>query len=154
MALADPPTLVSGFGVLSDSDMGKAPPLILDSHEKTVKRWLELATPEALKASLDSCYKNTHFAQFKRDLWDSVEERKFGEEPAEDILRFDLWLKKLEISEAMSSKTVAKPAPTKTTSPSTASSELPAPPANPEAYKAYWDQYKRKGACETLRTPS
>ena len=147
--MQEPPTLVSGYGVLTKDDLGKPPPVILESHEKKVKAWLEQANPYALKALVESCVNNSHFKIFKQNLWDTVEDRKFGDKPCEDILRFDVWLKKMEISESKPSPVLIRGS--KTTSPST-ESEL-VPPANPEAYKAYWDQYKRKGAGD-LKTPS
>ena len=142
-----PPTLVSGYGCMTEEEKGKSPVTVLGDHERKVKQWLNGANKYALKAAIDGCYAHNLFPRFKRDLWDCLESRKFGDVPMNDVLKFDMWLKKMEISEA-------SPAPSLKSTPG---SEVIPPPENQEAYKAYWGQFKnldRKNAVEKLRTPS
>ena len=154
--LGPPPTLSSGYGVLEEKDFTLTPVEVLNKHETTVKQWLFNASPDMLKACVDTCRSHASFSKFKFDLWDSYADRKFGVEPAADVLQFDLWLKKHELSERMPSKTATLTSPSSTTT----SSEIP-PPANPEAYKEYWSQFKsdkgilkRQNAGKLGATPS
>ena len=83
-------------------------------HEKKVKAWVDSVDEAALKVAINTAVSNQHFPQFKRDLWEQVEDRKFGTAMAEDLLRFDMWLKKLEIS---NNRAMLKPPTPKTASP-------------------------------------
>ena len=171
-----PPTLASGYGIMDGADVNKPPAQILDEHEKRILDWLNKANPYALKAAVDSVFSNQYWGDYKKNLWDPVEGRKFGEQPhlIADVVKFDMWLKKYEISEKKPSpptksppaKSTALPSPPKASppkaSPPMASPAVPAtpgsseiePPQNPEAYKKFWEQYKRSNAAEALRTPS
>ena len=143
-----PPTLASGNGVLTDEDEDISASKLMDDHEGKVKRWLSRAPHHVLDAAVETARAHTYFPTFERDLWASMGDHTFGDKPMEDVLKFDMWLKKWEISE------------TKTASPSspavkeeTTTSEIP-PPKNQEAYKEYWKQFERKGASSTLSLAS
>ena len=151
MIYEQPPTLSSGFGVLTTEDQGKTPIEILDVHEKKVKAWVDSVDEAALKVAINTAVSNQHFPQFKRDLWEQVEDRKFGTAMAEDLLRFDMWLKKLEIS---NNRAMLKPPTPKTASPVPPPADEKAPVENPEAYKQYWQQFQRKRANSDLSVAS
>ena len=162
-----PPTLASGFGIMDGADIAKPPTQILDEHEKRVLGWLNKfkANPYVMKAAVDAVFSNQYWGDYKTHLWDPVESRKFGEQPhlIADVVKFDLWLKKYEISEKKPSPGPVKPptlpahvpakAPAKPAGATPSSSEIE-PPENPEAYKKFWNQYKRSNAADALRTPS
>ena len=146
--MKDVPTLASGNGILTESDMVHSSTKLLWDHETQVRDWIAQANPYQLKAAVDTALGHSYFARFKQNLWDTIEERKFGSDPHEDILKFDLWLKKMEISE----KKVKTPSPKP--DPSNDADGRLAPPANRQAYQQYWNQYKRQGASTELSTPS
>ena len=161
MDIEPPPTLASGYGTLGEDDFDKNPVKILDDHEKRVKHWLNRANPYTLKAAVDTCYSHLYFNRFKRDLWDQSQDHKFGDQPLGDVLQFDLWLKKLEISESKTTSTGSPAAPAATPSPPAVEKPKPAnsgssdmaitPPPNPEAYQNYWNKYKRKNADDFVK---
>ena len=139
-----PPTLASGYGVLGETDLGKRPTAILDEHETKVKKWVQKANPYELKAAVATAVEHTLFGKFRAELWDMTEERKFGTSPEEDILKYDLWLKKMEISETKPHAVFPEP-PEK---------EDGSTEQGTEAYKAYWKKIERKGGASNLSVDS
>lgn len=116
-----------------------------------MKSWMDCVDEKILKSAINTAVSNQHFPQFKRDLWDQVEDRKFGTNMAEDLLHFDMWLKKLEISKNRA--TLTPPIPKASATPVPAGDET-APVENPEAYKQYWQQFQRKRAASNLSVAS
>ena len=145
-----PPALCSGYGTLTQQDLTKKPLAVLEEREKKVKSWLRNLDATALKTYVDVCLSHERFKKLQMDLWSSVSpDRKFGDQPMMDVLQFDMWLKKSEISETIASRPVSPPVTM--TTPSSCEVE---PPANPEAYKEYWSKRKRQNAGALGSTPS
>ena len=141
------PTLASGYGAMTADQWGKSPKVILDEHETRLWEWVQQANPYALKGAVDTACSHSDFPQFNRDLWEPVEARKFGTSPAEDVVRFDMWLKKKEISDSLPTPTISPPQ-------KGSNSELGPPPENAEAYKNYWKKFERKGGQSNLSVAS
>ena len=116
-----------------------------------MKSWVDCVDEKTLKSAINTAVSNQHFPRFKRDLWDQVKDRKFGTNTAEDLLLFDMWLKKLEISKNRAMLT--PPIPKVSATPVPAGDET-APVENPEAYKQYWQQFQRKRAASNLSVAS
>eukprot|EP00438_Fugacium_kawagutii_P032743 Skav208149 [mRNA] locus=scaffold2891:13286:14554:- [translate_table: standard] len=119
---------------MTEDDLSKAPVQVLNDHEKKLLDWIQGCSQEALNAAVSIASNHTYFSQFKRDLWDPVKTHKFGDHAADDVVNFDMWLKKWEISEKQGAK--RSPTPTAPSAETT--------PPNRDAYKEYWKKYERK----------
>ena len=146
-----PPTLASGNGVLMEEDKDVSATKLMDDHERKVKHWLSRAPYHLLENAVETARAHTYFPIFERDLWASMGNHAFGAKLMEDVLKFDMWLKKWEISETK--KSIPAPAPAAPVKEETTASEFP-PPKNPEAYKEYWKKFERKDASSTLSLAS
>ena len=91
-----------------------------------------------LDAAVKDALNHSYFPRFK-DLFETMETSEFGTKPKYDVLKFDMWLKKLEIGEK---RRLESPTP----SPPEATGDKTAEEPNVEAYKNYWQQFDRKNA--------
>ena len=123
------------------------PILLLDEHEKRVSDWAGKANPYELNAAVKTAVDHEFFDTFKTSIWDHTEDRKFGTSPHEDLLQFDMWLKKKEISDKKAPAAPVTPSP-----PKKDTAEIQPPAENPELYKEYWKQFHRKDATSNLST--
>lgn len=148
-----PHTIASGYATIQEGDLKKNPVQVLDDHETLVKNWLQTANHYQVEAAVKTASNNEYFPKFCRDLWDQLEERKFGSCPKEDVLKFDMWLKKLEISEK-GPKKFNNPSPPPAASLSQEELEIQKDENNKGAYQNYWKKYERKNGSSNLSTAS
>ena len=113
---------------------------ILDDHEANLKSWIEKANPYMLDAALKDALNHPSFPKLNEVF--EIVNHKFGTNPREDVVKFDMWLKKHEISEKRRN---LSPAPTAVTGDKTEE-------VNVEAYKNYWQQFERKNAQDLSST--
>lgn len=99
------PTVMSGYGVLSSQDDGKSSAMILDEHSVKLKSWFETCTKVDLKQQVSRAFDHELFK-----LYISMKDgaHKFGDEPYTDLFDFDMWLKKMELSERLPSVKMEK----------------------------------------------
>ena len=91
-----PPTLASGFGgVMTEDDHGKSPIEILNDHELKVKAWVQTLDGPAVVKNLKVAASHPYYEKFLSQF----QERKFGTGGRDDIVEFDNWLRKMEVSQ-------------------------------------------------------
>ena len=149
-----PHTLASGYATLKEGDFKMTPLQVLDSHETLVKNWLQKANHYQVEAAVKTASNHQYFHKFQHDLWDQVEERQFGSSPKEDVLKFDMWLKKLEISENGPKKYKNNSPQSPPASLSPEDMEVQKDANNKVAYQDYWKKYERKNGSSNLSTAS
>ncbi len=146
---------VSGYGELSDDDMAQPPEKVLSEHETTVRSWLMSLSKKDLQIQVNLARDHKEIKKFiGRD-------RKFAGAPdaiMDDLCEFDVWLKKLALSESKRLVPPAKPAftplPPKPETPPMKPSGKRAPKkqdpaelpqlseADQEQYKDWWGKYQ------------
>ena len=149
-----PHTLASGYGTLNEGDLKKTPVQVLDAHETLVKNWLQTANHYQVEAAVKTAADHQYFHKFRRDFWDQAEEQKFGSSPKEDVLKFDMWLKKIEISENGPKKFNTEPPQPSPATISREEMEVQKDEKNKGAYQDYWKKYERKNGSSNLSTAS
>ena len=161
------PTMVSGYGGLTEADWKKAPSQILREHEETIRAFATPLSQKDLTHQLKLACRHDCYVQFIA-LFPG---RKWGEKGVEDFVEFELWLKKKEISQK---RDEMKRAAAKT-SPAPPAQKTPAPtpavtaetkssgdngdtglgtvtPEERKAYKNYWKKFQAPEA--TTPSPS
>lgn len=121
-----PPTCASGYGVMTETDMKKPNLEVLKDHEAKIISWATSADSRTLNMAVKTASNHSLFPDFSRSLHDY----KFGTYPADDVIKFDMWLKKMELSNA---------APEATT---------------PQTGPAYWQKFVRKNAVSSITSAS
>ena len=134
-----PPTMFSGFGELTDEESKLPPAKVLGDHQSKVEKFLGSLSPEDLNAQLKVA---TRHPQFKHYLAQYMEKGcKFGaaDTCSRDLCTFDVWLKKMAISETLrgnfASTPPAKSPPAKSPPPPPKEASQP-PQAAPAVSKA------------------
>ena len=94
-----PPTLASGFGGMTEDDRGKLPIQILSEHESKVKAWVKTLDGPAVVKNLKVATAHPYYDQFVSKF----HKTNFGAGGRDDLVEFDNWLKKMEISEKRTS---------------------------------------------------
>ncbi len=157
-----PPTVCSGYGCLSEEDVSKSPMTILREHESTLQQWVLTLSPFHLAPHLKVATRHQLFNKYMSQ----VQGRKL--EDFKDLIEFDLWLKKLEISEqGIGSPALAETSPESVETVKVVKTPKPAEPVKPErerkeppkecplleltpqqkaAYKDYWSKYGHSGS--------
>ena len=90
-----PPTMASGFGGMTEDDHGKSPHEILNDHDLKVKEWVQTLDGPAVVKNLKVATAHPYYEKFLSQF----QERKFGSGGRDDLVEFDNWLKKMEVSE-------------------------------------------------------
>lgn len=88
-----PPTLFSGFGDLGSVGVGKYP-MVLGNHETTLREWFAKCSPADLKHQVQQAKSFHMFQNYQSQL-----RTKFGDDPVDDMVTFDLWIAKMTLSE-------------------------------------------------------
>ena len=158
----EPPTMFSGYGQLSPDECAMPPAKVLKTHETSVRQWLATLTPAELNQQVGHAEKHGMFNKFMLSF---PTDHKFGSPltTISDLCHFDVWLKKMAISEALrvQQETPVVPEPPKAPAPTEKVSAAPKKPAQPkggkgkdafvplelspaekEAYNQYWSKYK------------
>ena len=129
-----PPTMFSGFGELTEEESKLPPAKVLGDHELKVTKFLGSLSPEDLNAQVKVATRNP---QFKHYLSQYVEKGyKFGAPDTcfKDLCAFDVWLKKMAISESLRADFASAP-PAKSPPPPPKDASQP-PQATPAVSKA------------------
>lgn len=120
--------MASGYGVLSDEDFGKPSAQILREHEATIRSWGSKLSQKTLMGHL-----KTAMGHRLNKQWMNQFKPPRRCETLDTLVEFDLWLKKMEISENISTR--AKEVPPQPTpeapATSTVKTEAVKPPAVP-----------------------
>eukprot|EP00435_Cladocopium_sp_Y103_P074407 s436_g48.t1 len=154
--MGPPPFLFSGYGGMTPDDMEKHPTVVMQEHESKVRTWCKgkpmKDVVRLLKNATGHMYYNKFMSQFKN--------RSFGANGYEDLVEFDMWLKKYELSEKTGRTKPPTPSPpakvtVTPTKPTTENSEsLPSlTPAEKEKYQEYWKQFTPTGEAAANGTP-
>ena len=125
-----PPLLCNGNGYLTIGDVGTSNATLLDRHEKAIRAWVKRLDHKTLHHHVANATRHKHFQQYL----DTFPGRRWGKLDAhaeEDLIEFDMWLKKKELSDKMSTPTLpsqpAAPAEPADAVPKTSSQSLPKP---------------------------
>lgn len=116
-----PPTMSSGYGGMSEDDVTKSPVKILSEHEARIRTWVKTLDGPSLVKHLKVAARHQLYEKFVSQSTN----RNFGVHGGDDLVAFDLWLKKFEISE----KRPMFPSPATPASPAPAAKKAPAPKA-------------------------
>ena len=149
--------MFSGYGELSDDDMAQPPEKVLSEHETTVRSWLMSLSKKDLQLQVNLARDHKEIKKF---IGFYGRDRKFAGAPdiiVDDLCEFDVWLKKLALSESKHPVPPAKPAFTPLDPPKPAPvkpsgkkapkkpdpAELPQlSEADQELYKDWWGKYQ------------
>ena len=148
--------MFSGHGKLTEDEKGLPTTQVLDQHEATVREWLGSLSKRALKSQINIA---ANHVEFKKFVSMTPTATKFGAKYAtciDDLCQFDVWLKKLALSQLMPppkkpAKVTFSPLPPKPD----AAKYKPVDPKNeiPELteaeqvpYKQWWGQFKADGS--------
>ena len=149
--------MFSGQGQLTKEEIGLPATQVLDKHETTVREWLGSLSKNALKSQVNIA---ANHVEFKKFVSMTPNAKKFGkkyETCIDELCQFDVWLKKLALSQLMPpptkpAKVTFSPLPPK---PDAAKykpvdpkgSELPElTDAEKASYKQWWGKYHTDGA--------
>eukprot|EP00435_Cladocopium_sp_Y103_P060416 s132_g22.t1 len=106
--------MASGFGGMTEDDVGKSPVQILNEHDSKVKKWVKTldgpSVVKNLKVATSHPYYDKFISQFSK--------KNFGAGGRDDLVEFDSWLKKVEISEKRNTTPSPPSVPTPEESPS------------------------------------
>ena len=139
-----PPTMASGNSSISGDDWKKTPQQVMKDHEALIRGYINKLDRKGVVQHLKIAARHHYFDKFLKQLPPS---KRFGEKGIEDIVEYDLWLKKLEISE----KKVcgAKPAPNTVPVPTPKQPAVPTEkddepsPSQKAAYDGFWKKFKQ-----------
>ena len=160
MIMEPPPAMFSGYGSMTPEDMEKHPAVVMQEHESKLRTWCKGQTQRDLMGHMKKIAGHAYYDKFMSQF----NNRMFGENGWTDLVEFDLWLKKCEISEKLGrarpvlpsppSKVTAESAepakptkPPKSTSVETSDSMPSLTPEEKEKYDDYWKQFKP--SCES-----
>lgn len=102
--------MFSGYGELSDDDMAQPAEKVLSAHETTVRSWLMSLSKKDLQLQVNMARDHK---QIKKFIGFYGRDRKFAGTPeiiVDDLCEFDVWLKKLALSESKRPPSPKKPA--------------------------------------------
>lgn len=94
-----PPTMFSGFGVLTDEEIELPPAKVLGDHESKVEKFLGSLSPEDLKAQLNVASRHPKFKQYLAQYMEKGYKFGSADSCSKDLCTFDVWLKKMAIGE-------------------------------------------------------
>eukprot|EP00438_Fugacium_kawagutii_P036394 Skav205823 [mRNA] locus=scaffold870:20563:21460:- [translate_table: standard] len=128
---------------MTETDTKKSNLEVLKDHEAKIISWANNADAHTLKMAVRTASNHEMFPEFSQGLRDY----KFGTHPVDDVIKFDMWLKKMELAKAIPA--IPATPVTSTTKPQTIE-----PEPNKEAYKEYWKKYERKNADPSMASVS
>lgn len=135
------PTMASGNSCISDEDWKKTPHQVMKEHETCIREYIATLDRQGVVKHLKLAARHEYFDKFKTQCSPS---KRFGEKGIEDIVEFDMWLKKLEISEKRASIPKATPtAPVTTPSQPAIPNDGEVSPAQRAAYDGFWKKFKQ-----------
>lgn len=147
-----PPTLASGFGV-DEPDPSKTPKQQVEDHVNTITKWFRRCNSREIMHQVHQVMDHPQFKEFQDSL-----SHKFGDEALNDLVNFDVWLKK----KCISARIPSPPAPPASASAAVESASAESTTAEPAApspaevaqYKNYWKQLAVTRGSPTPKSPS
>ena len=142
-----PPTMASGNGCLSEGDWKKTPFQVMNEHEARIREYVKTLDRKAVVHHLKVAARHPYFEKYISQCSPS---RRFGEKGIDDVVEYDMWLKKLEIAEKRSGMKTEPPKNSVPASPPSEPSKTAEPvddhekqtPAQKEAYTDFWSKFK------------
>lgn len=157
--------MTSGYSGLTEADWKKPPAQILREHDQTVRTFANALTQKSLTYHLKLACRNENYSKFI-SLFPG---RMFGSKGVEDFVEFEVWLKKLEISQKQeqmraskavtpcTASTTPSPKPTleKNTTSGVGGDDISTmTPEQKAVYKNYWKKFEKPSTPTASPAPS
>ena len=110
------PTMASGNGCLSEGDWKKTPFQVMNEHEARIREYFKTLDRKDVVQHLKAAARHPLYQKYLSQCSPS---KRFGEKGVDDVVEYDMWLKKLEIAERRAAagvgngKDAAEPSPPK-----------------------------------------
>ena len=140
-----PATMFSGVGELTEHEASLPPATVLGNHRKTIQTWLGSLSPEDLEKQVELAHNHESLEDFMTQKFG--DDKEFGENPRDDLCKFEMWLKKQAYREMLVAKhehAKALPKPSATAAPEAPKAEVPKR-ADPAPKRASRESGKGKG---------
>ena len=99
--------MASGNGCLSESDWKQTPFQVMNQHEARIREYFKTLDRKAVVHHLKVAARHPYYQKYLSQCSPS---KRFGEKGIQDVVEYDMWLKKLEIAEKRAKAGVGKPA--------------------------------------------
>ena len=120
-----PPTISSGYGGMGQGDEKKNANDLITIHENLVRVWMDSISHRELVQHVKQATKHDLYQKF---IDQSPARSMFGQHAKEDLVEFEVWLKKAEIAERLPSLSPPNPPVT----PKVSAPAVPEPPVSPK----------------------